>query len=79
MHESLCRFVDKQEKLLVQVNSISGKFYFWNYMVLGFYFRPATKSANDEFQKKILEIAERQAVAGEKVAGECSHGEDWKG
>ena len=69
--------VEKLESL-VRIESLSGKCYFQTRYLMGFYFRPATKTANEEFQTRLLELAKRQTDAAEKIVGDCDHGEDWK-
>jgi len=69
--------VDKKNEIIM-INGITGPCYAVTPLIMGFYLRPAHKETTASFQKKLLEIAERQTNAAEKIAGECGHGEDWK-
>lgn len=78
LQEAMQLYVEKGSKKLVMIDSISGKCCFWSHLVLGFYFRPAQKSLTEQFQRNLLDIAERQAKAAEKISDDCDHGENWK-
>ena len=72
-------WITKKEFLMVRINGHYGPAYFPNSYVLGFYSRVAKGESQKVFQEKLIEIAERQTKAAEKIAGECDHGEEWRG
>ena len=69
--------LDKQDQI-VTINSISGKCMFRVGFLFGFFFREASKSAQEQFQSKLLHLAERQTKAAEKLVEGETPGDEWK-
>jgi len=76
---SMEKWAKKKEAEIVMINGITGPCFVSTPYIYGFYLRPAHDKTIDEFQKKLLELADRQTKAAEKCAGEIDKGEDWKG
>ena len=77
--ESVNNFMQNGTKILVKLDTISGKCYFVNYLVQGFYFRGAQEDVTKQYQKRLLEIAERQVKASEKMVSDHDlPGDEWK-
>ena len=67
-----------KDRIMVAIDGVNGPCYVFAPYIFGFYLRPAHKDTIDVYQKKILEMMERQVKAAEKCAGEVDKGEDWK-
>jgi len=76
--DSLKKWLEKKESEMIMIQGCYGPGFFPNQYVQGFYVRVPHKDTQKQFQEKILEVAERQTKAAEKIAEDCSHGEDWK-
>ena len=70
--------LDKADQLIM-INSVSGKCVFRVGCLFGFYFRAASKTAQEEFQAHVLKLTERQVEAVEKMVKGDVPGEEWKG
>lgn len=62
----------------VWINSLGGKGLIAIHLLYGFYFRPASETANSQFQRKIIELQERAVKAVEDVNKDCIGGDEWK-
>lgn len=75
INDSVRKVWETKEVVFINFDAASGKSMVIANLILGYYVRPSSESANEDFKKKIIELTERQVNAAEKQIGE---NEGWK-
>lgn len=73
------RYFETRTPEFIMMNGLCGPADFRIDLVDGVYTRRAHPTTTETYQKTLIELLNRQTNAAEKIAGECSTGEDWKG
>ena len=78
IRNSVKEYIETKVVKFVQINGLFGPADFRSDLVFGMYVRPAHLKTTESFQKKIIELTERQVEASEKMVDDSGKGEQWK-